>query len=266
MATSGSREKKGGNTRLPSSKTWCFTWNNYFNELKNKDGLDGFASFIGGLGVYVFQEEKGDSGTEHLQGCIKFHDKCRPMEKIKYKSIHWEKCINWESSKKYCSKEDTRNGDIYTNIDKTTKPNIRVHEPYGWQLDVLDIVTQVPDERSIHWFWSEKGGIGKTTLCKYLAVKHDALIIDGTASDMKYIVACCKEYPKLCILNIPRQKSALSYAGLEAVKDGCFASTKYEGKMVLGDCPHVIVFANWEPDTDTDNLSSDRWIITEIKL
>ena len=37
---------------------------------------------------------------------------------------------------------------------------------------VVDILKTEPDERTIHWFWEPKGNVGKTTLCKWLVVKH----------------------------------------------------------------------------------------------
>ena len=41
-----------------------------------------------------------------------------------------------------------------------------------------------------------------------------------------------------------------------------FFSGKYEGGMVCGPNPHVLIFANDEPDTH--KMSADRWIIKEL--
>ena len=37
---------------------------------------------------------------------------------------------------------------------------------------------------------------------------------------------------------------------------------KYESKPICRNSPHVIIFANFEPDLD--KLSNDRWIIKKI--
>lgn len=42
----------------------------------------------------------------------------------------------------------------------------------------------------------------------------------------------------------------------------CFYSGKYEGGMVVGNNPHLLVFANIEPDTK--KMSDDRFIVQNI--
>ena len=52
--------------------------------------------------------------------------------------------------------------------------------------------------------------------------------------------------PELIVINLPRSFNSeyLSYTGIEEVKDMCFYSGKYEGGQVVGNCPHLIIFAN----------------------
>lgn len=83
------------------SRNWCFTLNNY---------TDTHINFIKNLKCeYVFQAEKGESGTDHLQGLLIFKE-AKSFESIKklLPTAHIEKCKNLEASKKYCSKEETR--------------------------------------------------------------------------------------------------------------------------------------------------------------
>jgi len=54
----------------------------------------------------------------------------------------------------------------------------------------------------------------------------------------------------------------MSYTGMEEIKDMFFYSGKYEGGMVCGRNPHVMVFANEPPDYD--KMSANRWKVTEI--
>ena len=42
-------------------------------------------------------------------------------------------------------------------------------------------------------------------------------------------------------------KILISWSGLEDVKNGCFASTKYECEMVIMNSPHLLWFADFEP-------------------
>ena len=71
--------------------------------------------------------------------------------------------------------------------------------------------------------------------------------------------------PERIIIPIPKTFNLefISYEGIEQVKDMYFYSGKYEGGVVCGNCPHIVIFAN-EPPADTGKLASDRWVVTEI--
>jgi len=138
---------------------------------------------------------------------------------------------------------------------------------YDWQKNLLAIVQGKPDERKIYWYYEKVGGVGKSSFCKYLVVKHGALVLGGKASDMKYGVMKWKEtngvYPKNIIIDIPRKlEKFVSYQGLEEVKNACFFSGKYECGMVVGNNPNLIVFANFEPDLTA--MSADRWVVRNL--
>lgn len=100
------------NTSIESSRSrnWCFTLNNYTNvDIGDIQAIDC---------KYVFQEEMGESKTPHLQGVLMFKD-AKSFSKIKkmIPRAHWEKCKSKIASIKYCSKEDSRNGEIYSNLE-----------------------------------------------------------------------------------------------------------------------------------------------------
>ena len=89
----------------------------------------------------------------------------------------------------------------------------------------------------------------------------------GKSADMKYMIIKYYEkhtkYPETVIFDVPRSiKDYLSYAGIEEIKNGCFASSKYECDMVIMNTPHVIIFANELPEVD--KLSRDRWRIHNL--
>lgn len=95
-------------------RAWCFTLNNYMeSEIKNLQTDDY---------QYLFQKEIGESGTPHLQGVIRYKEPVRFTAVKKLNSrAHWEKCKNWNASLNYCSKNDTSEGELYTNIPKFMK-------------------------------------------------------------------------------------------------------------------------------------------------
>ncbi len=255
------REKKG-NTRPFSSKRWCFTLNNWTRQ-DILDLLEKLGSNISN--VWVIGDEVGESGTPHLQGYVEFAKKTRPIQSIGMTQIHWEKAKgNRMQNIKYCTKE---NGLRWIKGLKIPRKLNIITNLYEWQQEIVANVQKVPDDRTIHWYWEEEGGIGKTALVKYLVHHHDALVCDGRAVDMKYLIVKYFEkkgyYPDCIIFDITRSRyNRLSYDGLESIKNGLFASTKYESSMVIMNSPHVLCFANAEPDME--RLSIDRWNVVNL--
>ena len=137
-----------------------------------------------------------------------------------------------------------------------------------YQQKILDILKKEPDERTIHWIAGSSGNEGKTTFCKYLVRFHNAIMLGGKSADMKNGIIEYKKTngytPELILINLPRSfnKDYLSYTGIEEVKDMLFYSGKYEGGMIDGNCPHLIIFSNQTPDAKL--LSPDRWQIWYI--
>lgn len=259
---SSSKSSKGfGNTKqIPPSKKWCLTWNNYVENWK--DYFD--SSKVPEIDAFVLGLEVGEEGTPHIQGVIRFNRKLRPKNLFP-KEIHWEKCRNWEASLTYCRKE---NNYIEKNVPRSQSIDCLAYEDmYNWQRECVDYCEQTPDDRTIRWYWEATGGVGKSALCKYLCVHHNALICSGKGADMKYLIVKYKEkkgfFPDLIIMDIPRScMDYVSYTGIEEIKNGLFCSTKYECDMVIMNSPHVICFANEEPDVE--KMSADRWDIIEL--
>lgn len=242
---------------------WCFTTNNYTKEQieRIEQSLDLLTK------KYVFQEEKGENGTPHLQGCFWLKKRMRITELNKYPGMDktfFEKLRNWKASVEYCRKTETRAGKVYCKGIPRPIKILPDNKLYDWEKDIISIVKNEPDDRKIYWIYETTGNVGKSTFCKYLCVKHNALILGGKANDMKYgIVKYMEkngEYPRTIIADIPRtNKKFISYQGLEEVKNACFFSGKYEGNMVIGNNPHLIIFANFPPDKS--KMSKDRWVV-----
>lgn len=253
MALDGSKEGNTKPSRVSASLYWFFTWNNY----KNED----LALFINDCDdlceLYVMEKEVGESGTPHIQGKIKFKKKGRPIETFKIKEIHWEKSKTWKGHE-YCAKDGTTPGvDIwYKGFTPVLAPKI-----WGWQQELVDRIPTMDTERKIYWYWEPKGGVGKTDLCRYLVLKHKAIVVGGRSQDMKYAIINSDPKPNLIVVNIARGHS-VSYSGLEELKDGLFFSSKYESGMCIFPKPKIIVFSNNVPDYE--KWSADRYEVTRI--
>lgn len=269
------REKANGNTKH-SPKTeestkvvntqgkqlvkWFFTFNNYFPA--DIDILE--TKFRTICNKYIFQEELGENGTPHLQGCIFLKKKMRWSEFFPkdYNNIHWEEMRNEKASIAYCCKDETRVGNIFKwgfprELDIIT--NL-----FPWQETIYRKCLLEPDKRKIIWIYDPKGNNGKTALCKFLTIKVNAIsATSGSAKDIACILAMCVKNGKnlndltTFIFHYARTSEHISYKAIESVKDGYITSTKYESGTMVFNCPHCLVFSNELPDID--KLTKDRW-------
>lgn len=261
MVEPGGNTKPPAKKRISAAKMWCFTWHNPNMEMVEL--VENFRGFD-----YIVGNENGQSGeTPHYQGAVRHKTlSFRPMEKFGLsKEIHWEKCKgSWEDQLRYCSKE----GDYKTNCEVPRVRELPKIELYGWQLEVKRHFEahEGEDPRSIYWVWSEMGNRGKSSMVRWL-VRNGALICGGKTSDMKYLVVKYHQthgvWPHTIVVNVPKKmKDFLSYQGLEEIKDGVFASTKYECETVEMPHPAVYVFANFPPSGE--DMSADRFIVTNV--
>ncbi len=101
------------------ARTWCFTLNNYTDECIVSLSHNKWSDME--ITKCVFQEEIGEKGTPHLQGVVQFKNQVSfTTLKEFHNKIRWSKCKNLQASIKYCSKQDTRNGELYQhgNVEK----------------------------------------------------------------------------------------------------------------------------------------------------
>lgn len=249
--------------RASPRKRWCFTLNNYTE--------DEIGSLVPQLKEhcekYIFQEETGEGGTDHLQGAIWFKQKKRLTQLKKINSrIHWSVMRNEDASADYCQKSETKKVGGRSWQMGFAKPLIDPLEGktlYDFQQEIIEMIKGEPDERKVYWFWDDQGCKGKTSLAKHICMHYNAIYVQGKASDIKFgVMDILKKRGEIdvVIMGLPRSyEEFVSYDAIESVKDGIFYSSKYESGMCIFNSPHVIILANFAPKTD--KLSKDRWVI-----
>lgn len=268
-----SANEDSGNTGTESSKQsnacikYCWTYNNYSDE--NLGELNKVLIVLGKQYIYGF--EKGESGTRHLQGWIRLNKKMRITELKKYeilKTIHFEQQKgNDEQAIKYCMKD----GKYHANFDLSKyEPEEEleiISDLYPWQETIQNIISKEADKRHVYWIWETTGNVGKSTFCKYLCHKYNAIYIDeGKKADLINIIYNVPKIGKKSIItiDIPRNNgNSVSYKAIEQIKNGMICNTKYETGMKLFNSPHIIIFSNCYPEKD--KLSADRWKIGKIE-
>ena len=203
---------------------------------------------------FTYSLENSETGYEHYQGCMSLKKKeyFKTVKNILGDAAHIEGCKDWFASKKYCSKSDTHIAGPWT---EKVKPLKTISELRPWQSALVTLLKEEPDDRTIIWYYDKDGGAGKTKICKYLAFNHGATVItNGGVKDIAFMV----QDPKIVLFNFTRSKEAfVSYEGIESIKDGLITSCKYESGTKIFDSPHVVIFANFEPEFN--KLTRDRW-------
>lgn len=272
--------KRPGNTEpgALSSRNWFFTYNNFYNEFA---GVQEFRENLENSRIilkFLFQHEKGEHGTEHLQGIITLNKayNLKYMKDFINNKIHWEIAKNVKDCLKYCSKSETRiDGPwfkVYEPPEEEYLDIITKEELFEWQLQLLEIIKKKPCKRSIYWIYDPIGGAGKTIFMKWLIQNEKNIFFTngGRKSDIINYVYNNKEKIGLklnwCLIyDFPRKVTSdyISYDSIENVKDGVICNNKYECGSFICNSPHIIIFSNHLPNTS--NLSKDRWIIKTIK-
>lgn len=261
----------GGNTYSPAprNRKWCLTINNY-----TEDHLTQLAQLATTSDRYIIGREVGEQGTPHLQCFFRFKN---PKRFTTLKSLiphgHWEIAKgSIQDNFKYCSKEGHYDSNIKPKVSREDLRNM-VLSSYenvvwkDWQQDVINIIDEEPDSRSIHWIYEPAGNVGKSFLCKFLACRQGTIVCSGKATDIFNQVNATIEsgtVPKIVICDIPRVVSKyVSYQAIEKIKDGCLYSGKYEGGLCIFPNVHVVCFANQKPDKTA--MSEDRWRVYRVQ-
>lgn len=274
-STDSSNSSKGGlgNTKTKpqdaAKKRWCFTLHNY-----TSNSISILKSFFSSnKSKFIFSEEKGKSGeTPHLQGYFELPVKKRFTALLKsfkcldVSGIHLQGAGgDREDNIIYISKEG---GKMYGNL---VPEDIYCEEPsekLKFLVDEMEMYNHGKGDRLIHCVVDEIGGLGKTEFARWCCIHMEGCIVSGgKAADMKnQIVEYMKvnvRTPRYIIMDIPRSNlDYLSYQGIEDVKNMLFYSGKYEGSMVNGNKPFVLMLMNEYPKIE--NLSSDRWRVYKI--
>ena len=141
-----------------------------------------------------------------------------------------------------------------------------------WQKEVLRRLDEEPHPRRIVWVYDKYGDSGKSALCKYLMVTdpESCYVVNqmGGMSNFATIIQTAMQSRwngKVMLIDLARdsQEKAI-YEPLESLKNGVVTATKYRGSTMVFDNPHVVVFANFEPDYK--RVSVDRWAESVIVI
>lgn len=231
---------------------------------------------------YVFQLERSKSGKLHFQGRVSFATPKRMTEAAKHLghvTVEHDAC----ASKFYAMKEETRIAGPWS--DKAwkleclkrsifTKPDFALRP---WQVEVmhsLDEQLRDDENREVCVVLDEVGNSGKSLLIKYILSHKCAIYVPSTCETSKQIVEYVHSrvpdptWHGIIVMDLPRSMNDRHWStlaqGLEAIKNGFLAETRYHGQfMLLAKNPAVLVVCNNTPPRKV--FSGDRWNIIQVK-
>lgn len=240
----------------------------------------------------IYQIERAKSGLIHFQIYCALSEKKRPIELAKEFNEEFGGCDvsacstkGLEALSSYCMKTESRVAGPWAKNEAKLKKLLdaqaneykgqdlpRLDQFTPWQRALFDYATGPIDPRRILWICDQNGKTGKSTVAKFLAFHHDACVLSyGDASSLINVVTEKYEADKAAsrcyIFNLTRSKPKLFsnediYSALESIKDGMVVNTKYRGRTIYFNTPHVIVLANRMPELE--GLSKDRWLIRTL--
>ena len=134
-----------------------------------------------------------------------------------------------------------------------------------WQKHVAQILEGTPSKRDIIVVLDPVGNCGKTWFQKYwssLFPDTTVAISNGKVADLSFIVQQ-KPFVNTILFNLTRSmQGIIAYQAIEQFKDGCYCTTKYQGREIKNESPHMVLFTN-EP-LNWEACSKDRWQIIEV--
>jgi len=215
----------------------------------------------------VFQEETAPStGTPHLQGYIDFGKRVYKSYCIKIcDKASFRPARNTEALINYCSDAAKRTGTLYTNLEdeQVFISELTYETLHPWQREIEDLINTKPHPRHIHWYWEPDGNVGKTEFIKYILTKYTKADFSRACKSAD-ICTIASTKKSIYLFDFARaQEGFAPWNALEQLKDGLISDSKLKKKTnnVIIPRPHIICFANWEPNA---NISKDKLIVKLI--
>lgn len=258
---------------------FCFTCH-VADEKEGAEKVDSMKAFLKRHGKkWVFQLERGEQGGYHFQGAVGLKERQRLTALARFFTdaglqSHLSPAYDRSASELYCLKKDTRVLGPWASFELPIEVEEEAYDGadlpknlYRWQAKVRDYCTGPVNDREILWLWDPEGSKGKSSFTKYMVYHHKAATFAW--SDTKHTLYRVASTPasRIYIFDLTRSKPTEYgqedlYSALESIKNGLVQSAMYTSPMKVFAPPHVIVFANFEPNRA--QMSADRFSVHRV--
>lgn len=208
---------------------------------------------------WIIAKETGQGGYEHWQVRLATNLTFEQLKNI-FPEAHIEQSTEWSDYERkeanYVCSEDT------SDILRCRYGKLREN-----QRKILQQVYAQSD-RGIHVVFDERGGSGKSFLCRWLFERNIGFYVPPTVRTTQGIiqfVASGYRGQRIIVIDIPRSSRWTNelYEGIEAIKDGLVYDTRYSAKMKDIWGVKILCLTNTRPKLSA--LSTDRWNILNAK-
>ncbi|XP_058076396.1 uncharacterized protein LOC131224978 [Magnolia sinica] len=97
-----------------------------------------------------------------------------------------------------------------------------------WQEEIIDIISEEPDDHAVIWIYGPQGGEGKSTFAKHLVAKYGAFIFNGGRNEDIIFVY---DYERIVIMDAARCQD-IRYDIIEHFKDDVLFNRKYKSHVM----------------------------------
>lgn len=207
---------------------------------------------------YAFGREVGEGGYEHYQGrlVLKVGKDLKTLANWnKEHGVSWHWSPTHVRDFTYVEKEGLFYRSWEKNLSRYSLLSLR-----PWQGEVIASI-KGQDNRCVDVILDGDGGIGKTTLAKYMVANHMATYVPPFNDAQDYMAFAMAKPSDCYIIDLPRAEDTKKARGLwsavEQIKNGYVYDKRYNFRDAWIGEPKVLVFTNELPDKTS--LSADRW-------
>ena len=150
---------------------------------------------------------------------------------------------------------------ISVNNEHNMREKLKDVQLKQWQHDVIELLKEQRDDRTINWLVDYTGNAGKSFVCSYIRTFHNGITLTSTSQrDISFLY----QEQDIVSFDFTRQcdLSTVNFTIMENLKNGVLFSGKYQSTVKEFTSPNVICFSNGLPDRG--KLSVDRWNVFEI--
>lgn len=203
---------------------------------------------------FAVGDEVGEGGYQHLQGRCVFKVG-KDLKTLINMKLGWDWSPTHVRDFNYVLKE----GNYYCSWEGPIAKWANI-ELRPWQSACKQRL-EMQDERTVMVVVDEQGGLGKTSLARYMVATHQAVYCPPMQDAQDFMAFAMAKPAKAYIFDMPRTESAKQKVGMwsaiEQIKNGYLYDKRYHFSDMWIEPPKVLVFTNEKPPLD--NLSADRW-------